>query len=73
MGKNKTVVITGSARRLGKEISLAVAAAGFDVIIHTSQSQNEAEASAGQINNLGGNARYISADFTDPLKANIFL
>ena len=70
MGENKTVVITGSARRLGKEISLAVAAAGFDVIIHTSQSQNEAEDLAGQINNLGGKARYISADFADPLKAN---
>ena len=70
MDENKTVVITGSARRLGKEISLAVAAAGFDVIIHTSQSQDEAVALVAQINNLGGRAKYISADFADPVKAN---
>ena len=38
MSENKTVVITGSARRLGKEIALAIASAGFKVIIHTSQS-----------------------------------
>ena len=70
MDHNKTVVITGSAKRLGKEISLAVAAAGFEVIIHTSRSQNEAEILVAQINNLGGNAKYITADFSDPEKAN---
>jgi len=70
MVQNKTVIITGSARRLGREISLAVASSGFDVIIHTSQSQNEAETLIEQIKNLGRKARYISADFTDPEKAN---
>ena len=70
MNENKTVVITGSARRLGKEIALAIAADGFNVVIHTSQSQNEAEALVEQIGSLGGKARYISADFTDPIKAN---
>ena len=68
--QNKTVVITGSARRLGKEISLAVASSGFDVVIHTNQSQKEAEALVEQINNFGGKAKYISADFSDPEKAN---
>lgn len=70
MNENKTVIITGSARRLGKEISLAVAAAGFSVIVHTSQSQSEAEALVAQIISLGGKARYIFADFSNPEKAN---
>ena len=66
MSENKTVVITGSARRLGKEIALAIASAGFSVIIHTSQSQSDAESLVAHIINLGGKARYISADFSDP-------
>lgn len=70
MNENKTVVITGSARRLGKEIALAIASAGFNIIIHTSSSQNDAESLVAQIINLGGKARFISADFTYPEKAN---
>jgi NAD(P)-dependent dehydrogenase (short-subunit alcohol dehydrogenase family) len=70
MSENKTVVITGSARRLGKEISLAIASAGFNIILHTSQSQSDAESLVAQIIKLGGKARYISADFTNPENAN---
>jgi NAD(P)-dependent dehydrogenase (short-subunit alcohol dehydrogenase family) len=70
MIENKTVVITGSARRLGKEIALAIASAGFSVIIHTSQSKSEAESLVAHIISLGGKARYITADFTNPEYAN---
>jgi NAD(P)-dependent dehydrogenase (short-subunit alcohol dehydrogenase family) len=70
MNKNKTVVITGSARRLGKEIALAVASSGFRVIIHTNQSQGDAESLVKQIIDLGGKAKFISADFTNPENAN---
>ena len=70
MNENKTVVITGSARRLGKEIALAVASSGFSVIIHTNQSQNDAESLVKQIIGLGGKAKFISADFSNPEKAN---
>ncbi len=70
LNHDKTVLITGSARRLGKEIALAIAAAGYSVIIHANQSLNEAEALVNQIINLGGKAKYICADFTDPEKTN---
>jgi NAD(P)-dependent dehydrogenase (short-subunit alcohol dehydrogenase family) len=70
INENRTVLITGSARRLGKEIALAVAAVGFPIIIHTSRSHNEAEALVSQIVNLGGKAKYIVADFSNPEKAN---
>jgi NAD(P)-dependent dehydrogenase (short-subunit alcohol dehydrogenase family) len=70
MNENKTVVITGSARRLGKEIALAVASSGFSVILHTNQSQSDAESLVKQIIDSGGKAKFISADFTKPEKAN---
>ena len=70
MSEIKTVVITGSARRLGKDIALSIASEGFKVIIHTSQSFSDAQSLVAQIIDLGGQARFISADFTDPEKAN---
>lgn len=70
MIKDRTILITGSAKRLGKEIALAVANAGYQVIIHASQSQKEAEELAELINHSGGKANFISADFSDPTKAN---
>ena len=65
---DKTVLITGSARRLGKEIALAVAAAGYPVIIHTRRTTSDAEGLISQIINSGGKAKYISADFSIPEK-----
>jgi len=70
MSENKTVVITGSARRLGKEIALAMALAGFKVIIHTGHSFSDAQTLVAQINDSGGKASFISADFSDPENAN---
>ena len=68
--ENKTVLITGSARRLGKGVALAVAAAGYPVIIHTSHSYSDAENLVSQIIDSGGKAKFISADFSIPEKAN---
>jgi len=67
---NKKVLITGSTRRLGKEIALAVAAAGYPVIIHSSHSNNDVEDLVSKILNSGGKAKFISADFSIPEKAN---
>lgn len=43
-GPAKTVLITGAARRLGKEIALAFAQAGWQIAIHYRQSLEEAQA-----------------------------
>ena len=40
----RTVLVTGAARRLGREISLAFARAGWDVLAHHRHSEDEAHA-----------------------------
>lgn len=41
--KGKMVLITGVARRIGRSLSLAVAQAGANVIIHYGNSHSDAE------------------------------
>jgi pteridine reductase len=67
--KGKTVIITGSARRIGKELALASVKAGADVILHHNNSASEANATASQIRGLGGNAQIFQADFSSPESA----
>ncbi|MCK4624652.1 MAG: SDR family oxidoreductase [Phycisphaerae bacterium] len=43
----KIALVTGSAKRIGKAIALALAHAGADVIIHYNRSQADAKATAG--------------------------
>ncbi len=64
--QNKTILITGAARRLGKEMALAAAKAGSDIIIHHNNSPTEAELTKSEITALGRKARIIQSDFSDP-------
>jgi pteridine reductase len=63
---NKTILITGAARRLGKEMALAAAKAGSDIIIHHNNSPAEAEQTKSEICALGQKAQIIQSDFSDP-------
>jgi pteridine reductase len=63
---NKLVLITGAARRIGRELALAVARAGGDVVIHFGQSQADAQSLCAEIESLGRNAFLLQADLTDP-------
>ena len=40
--KNSAVLITGSAKRIGREIAFKLAAKGFDIAIHYNKSKAEA-------------------------------
>jgi NAD(P)-dependent dehydrogenase (short-subunit alcohol dehydrogenase family) len=62
----KLMLITGAARRIGRALSLAVAQAGGDVVIHYGQSHNDAQDLADQIHSLGRKAYLLKADFEDP-------
>ena len=68
--KGKKVIITGSARRIGRELALASARAGASVIIHHNQSRKEAEQTANDISKLGVETEIIRADFSEPQKAS---
>ncbi len=58
---NGAVLITGGARRLGAATSRAIAAAGYNVVIHANRSANEAMALAEE---LGGHV--VLGDLADP-------
>ena len=67
--KGKKVIITGSARRIGRELAMASARAGASIIIHHNKSQEEAEKTANEISKLGVKTEIIRADFSEPQKA----
>jgi len=50
----RTVLVTGSAKRLGREIALALAAGGWQVAIHFRGAATDAEATAGDCRKLAG-------------------
>jgi len=69
MLSGKTILITGAARRLGRLFALACARAGADIVIHHSNSKEEAEAARQEIEGLGCQAWIFQADFSDPQQA----
>ncbi len=63
---HKTVLVTGSARRIGKHIALTVAKMGADVIIHHTHSPEDAEGTFNEITAMGRKAWIVEADFGHP-------
>lgn len=57
-------LVTGSAKGIGKAIVLALAADGFDVVVHYRRSRAEAEAVAAAAAALGAHAVALEADVT---------
>lgn len=62
----KTVLITGAAVRIGREIALSLAASGFDVVIHYHRSKKQALALAAAIEKKGRKAYTVQADLQKP-------
>lgn len=58
-------LVTGSAKRIGRTLALALAGAGHAVIVHHNRSAEAAEAVAGEIRAAGGRAATARADLTD--------
>jgi NAD(P)-dependent dehydrogenase (short-subunit alcohol dehydrogenase family) len=63
--EGKMVLITGAAKRIGRSLSLAVAQAGADVIIHYGNSRSDAESTRMEIESLGRKAFLLQADLAD--------
>jgi NAD(P)-dependent dehydrogenase (short-subunit alcohol dehydrogenase family) len=63
--RNKTpqvALVTGGARRIGREIALALARDGWDVCVHYASSRRDARATVGEIEGLGRRAIAIHRD-----------
>ncbi|HEX6363493.1 MAG TPA: SDR family oxidoreductase [Albitalea sp.] len=65
MASRPVVLVTGGARRIGREIALALAAGGFDVAVHFRRSAAEAEAAAEALRAAGARAETFAADLAD--------
>ena len=68
--ENKVALVTGGARRVGRAISLAIAAAGARVAVHYGGSALAAQETVSEIKANGGNALAIQADLADEDAAN---
>ena len=63
--KNKSILVTGAARRVGRIFALACARAGADVVIHHGHSDAEAEKVRDEIKELGRKAWVFKAELND--------
>lgn len=63
--KKKSALITGAAKRIGKDIALYLAANGWDIALHYNKSQAEAEEVCNHIKRLGRNAYLVQAELAD--------
>ena len=60
--QNKTALVTGASRGIGRAIAAALAEAGAHVLVHYGRSTREAESLVAEIQTKGGHADAVSAD-----------
>jgi NAD(P)-dependent dehydrogenase (short-subunit alcohol dehydrogenase family) len=65
-GTPRAALITGAGRRIGAAIALALASAGYALVLHAGRSRAEAEKLAAEITSAGGEARVVLADLAEP-------
>ena len=63
---NKTTLVTGASRGIGRATALALAETGAHVLVHYGHSAQEAESLVSEIQTKGGSANAISADLGTP-------
>lgn len=63
--KQKAVLVTGAAKRLGREIALQFARQGWDVAVHYGRSEQDAKETVREIEMMGVKAQAFQADLAD--------
>mgnify|MGYP000031678059 CR=1 FL=1 len=62
----KTALVTGSAKRVGRELLLRIADCGADVVVHYNESEAEAETTADAAREHGVSVMTVEGDITEP-------
>jgi NAD(P)-dependent dehydrogenase (short-subunit alcohol dehydrogenase family) len=60
-----TALVTGGAHRIGRAVALALAAAGYAVVLHARRSDDEANEVVRHIVGQGGRAHIVAGDLAD--------
>jgi 3-oxoacyl-[acyl-carrier protein] reductase len=69
--ENKTALVTGASRGIGRATAAALAKAGAHVLVHYGRSRQEAESLVVEIRMKGGRADAVSADLGTPDGASL--
>jgi NAD(P)-dependent dehydrogenase (short-subunit alcohol dehydrogenase family) len=72
MKDEKTCLVTGGAKRIGKSICTELAKNGWNVAIHYNKSDHESEILVNEIKKIGRNSIRIHADFNTFTKDHLF-
>src|SRR6202451_911318 len=64
--QNKTALVTGASRGIGRATATALARGGAHVLVHYGRSAQEAESLVSEIQAKGGRAEAIAADLGTP-------